>query len=239
MASSSIATPARAEAAIGVRRGARAGCSDVAPASSGLSAKTRDAREQRADDLERRVLGRGADQRDGAVLDERQDRVLLGLVEAMDLVDEQHGAPASGVAPVAGLGNAARRSATPEETADTGTNAALVLDAMIRASVVFPVPGGPQRIIEGRLSASTRRRRILPSADQVLLADVLIERSRPHARGERHGAVGGAILPWLRPLRARCCSSRHASIVSVPKMRSRRTVEDPDGKPKWLLNPNR
>jgi hypothetical protein len=31
---------------------------------------------------------------DGAVLDERQERVLLRLVEAMHLVEEQHGAPA-------------------------------------------------------------------------------------------------------------------------------------------------
>ena len=50
------------------------------------------ARQQRPDHLERRVLRRRADQRHRAVLDERQDRVLLRLVEAVDLVDEQHGA---------------------------------------------------------------------------------------------------------------------------------------------------
>ena len=50
------------------------------------------AREQRRVDFERRILGRRADQRDRAVFDVRQDRVLLAFVEAMDLVDEEHGA---------------------------------------------------------------------------------------------------------------------------------------------------
>src|SRR5581483_7343997 len=49
------------------------------------------AREQRADHFERWVLGRRADERNRAVLDERQDRVLLRLVESVDLVDEQDG----------------------------------------------------------------------------------------------------------------------------------------------------
>jgi len=46
-------------------------------------------RQQRRDHLERGVLGRGAQERDVAVLDVRQHDVLLGLVEAVDLVDEQ------------------------------------------------------------------------------------------------------------------------------------------------------
>ena len=49
----------------------------------------RRARQQRAVDLERRVLGRRADERQQAALDERQERVLLRLVEAMHFVDEQ------------------------------------------------------------------------------------------------------------------------------------------------------
>jgi hypothetical protein len=54
-----------------------------------LQDQHRRAREQRRDDLERGVLGRGPDQDDGAVLDVRKERVLLRLVEAMDLVDEE------------------------------------------------------------------------------------------------------------------------------------------------------
>src|SRR5919112_5273328 len=48
------------------------------------------AREQSAVHLERRVLGGCADHDDRAVLDIGQHGVLLGFVEAMDLVDEHH-----------------------------------------------------------------------------------------------------------------------------------------------------
>ena len=52
------------------------------------------AREERRVHLERRVLGRRADQDDVARLDVRQERVLLRLVEAVDLVDEEDRAAA-------------------------------------------------------------------------------------------------------------------------------------------------
>ena len=47
------------------------------------------AREQRRVDLEVGVLGGGADEDDRAILDGRQQRVLLRLVEAVDLVQEE------------------------------------------------------------------------------------------------------------------------------------------------------
>ena len=47
------------------------------------------ARQKRGVELEGRVLGGRADQDDGAVLHDRQEAVLLGAVEAMDLVDEE------------------------------------------------------------------------------------------------------------------------------------------------------
>ena len=46
-------------------------------------------REQRRVDLEVRVLGRGPDERDEPLLDRRQQRVLLRLVEPVDLVEEE------------------------------------------------------------------------------------------------------------------------------------------------------
>jgi hypothetical protein len=62
--------------------------------------------EKRAVELEGGVLGGGADQRDGAVLHVGEEAVLLGSVEAVDLVDEEQRALA-GVAyplgPVEGL----------------------------------------------------------------------------------------------------------------------------------------
>ena len=47
------------------------------------------AAQQRRYDLERGVLGGGADERYHALLDGSQQRILLRLVEAVDLVDEQ------------------------------------------------------------------------------------------------------------------------------------------------------
>ena len=42
-----------------------------------------------------------------------------------------------------------RSSLTPLETAEIATKRAFAFFAAIAASVVFPVPGGPHRIIEG------------------------------------------------------------------------------------------
>ncbi len=45
-----------------------------------------------------------------------------------------------------------RTSFTLPPTAEKGTNRAFVIAATIRASVVFPVPGGPQSINDGTSS---------------------------------------------------------------------------------------
>jgi hypothetical protein len=57
----------------------------------GLKGRTTAAREEGGGDLERGVLRGGADEDNGTVLDEGEDGVLLGLVEAVDLVDEEDG----------------------------------------------------------------------------------------------------------------------------------------------------
>ncbi len=57
--------------------------------------------------------------------------------------------------------------------------------AMIRARVVLPHPGGPQKSIELRSSRSICVRRGFPGAEQIFLPDELIERLRTHAVGER------------------------------------------------------
>src|SRR5207342_3204389 len=54
--------------------------------------------EERRVDLEVRVLGGRTDQRDQSVLDGRQERILLRLVEAVDLVEEEDRRPARGAA---------------------------------------------------------------------------------------------------------------------------------------------
>ena len=47
------------------------------------------ARQQRRIELEARVLGGGANKRDGPILHHRQEAVLLGAIEAMDFIDEE------------------------------------------------------------------------------------------------------------------------------------------------------
>ena len=89
------------------------------------------AREQRADDLEARILGGGADQGDRAVLGRRQQAVLLGLVEPMDLVDEEDGLR---VRPLSSRSRASptisRIRGTPSVTALKGTKTRSVVLAM-------------------------------------------------------------------------------------------------------------
>ena len=62
-------------------------------------------RQERRVDLEIRVLGRRADERHGAVLDVGQERVLLRLVEAVNLVEEQDGSRPVEGQPVLRLGD--------------------------------------------------------------------------------------------------------------------------------------
>ena len=86
-----------------------------------LEAPDAQPRQQRRVDLEVGVLGRRADEGDRAVLDVGQQGVLLGLVEAVDLVDEQDGpAAVERSARSCGAGDdRARTSATPLMTADS------------------------------------------------------------------------------------------------------------------------
>ena len=141
--------------------------------------------EQRRVDLEVRVLRRRADERDQPLLDRRQQRVLLRLVEAVDLVEEEdRRAPAARAARRA-RAITSRTSGRPALTAESSSKAASACSAVIRASVVLPVPGGPYRTIECGRPGLDRRAQRRALAEQVLLPDEVVERARPHARGER------------------------------------------------------
>ena len=166
------------------------------------------AREQRRVDLEVRVLGGRADQRDGPLLDRGQERVLLGLVEAVDLVEEEDRAPAACAEPLAGAGRAPRgRRPTVAETAESSSNSAPVVSATIRASVVLPVPGGPTGSSDGTRSRLDRAPQRPARPDDVLLADELVERPRaqpPRERRRRRPAAGRRPPRRDRPQRAVC-----------------------------------
>ena len=117
------------------------------------------ARQERGVDLEARIFGRRSDQRDGAVLDVGKEAVLLRAIEAMDLVHEQQGllARAGGGAR---FGEYLLEIGDSRKDRDTATKRRPTASASSRAMLVFPVPGGPHRIIEASLPAAT----ILPIA---------------------------------------------------------------------------
>jgi hypothetical protein len=177
------------------------------------------AADQRRVDGEERVLGGGADQDHGAVLDAGQQRVLLGPVEAVDLVDEQDRAP----------------PARPEPLPGPLEHGPDVLDARAgRAQLLELRPGGAgDDLGQGGLAGARRapehdRAQLVgldqgaqaaPGAEHVALADVLVEGGRAHPGGEGRG--GGADL--LRPGREEVHGHESRGKVegSTPRSRAR------------------
>ena len=142
-------------------------------------------RQQRRVHLEVRVLRGGAHHDDGAVLDRMEQGVLLGAVEAVDLVDEEDRAPVVG----------------HEAAARVLDDGAQVLHRAGHGGDLDELAARVRRddVREGRLAGSGRavedharehvvldgRAQPRPLAHRLLLADVLIERGRAHAHGER------------------------------------------------------
>ncbi len=150
---------------------------------------------QRWVDLEERILRRRADQRERAVLDRRQQRVLLRLAEAVDLVEEQDRALAALAEPLTGtfdhlahvldagghrrelLERACRRSRRPRAPRSScrsrvGPRRSPTSGGPVRrgAATVGPGrPGGPDR----------RRRRACAAADVQPAARSLAAAPRP------------------------------------------------------------
>ena len=157
------------------------------------------ARQKRRVHLEVGVLGGRAHEDHGAVLHRGQQGVLLCLVEAVDLVEEEDRALAARVEPVPcavdhrpHLGPARvhrggllerRPSVHREQPGERG---------LARARR----PVQDHRVRPALLERRPQRR---PSAEQVLLADELPERCRPHARGERLPATSPGRAPSPRP----------------------------------------
>ena len=119
--------------------------------------------EQRGDDFEGGVLGGGSDEADRAVLDVGQEGVLLGLVEAVDLIDEEDGAGAESRR-FFGVDHDLLDLLDAGEDGGELDEAGAGALAMIWARVVLPTPGGPQKIIEAGSSRSICTRRGLPGA---------------------------------------------------------------------------
>ena len=145
-------------------------------------------RQQRPVQFERRVLGRRAHQGDDPLLHEGQEAVLLGAVEAVDLVDEQQGRLAGGAAH-------ARRLEGLLQVGDAGEDGADLLELIARRQ--------GQQARDGRLSGARRPPQDHRAeaagldhppdrpalAQQVVLPHHLVQRTRPQPVGQR--GVGG------------------------------------------------
>ena len=142
------------------------------------------ARQQRADQLEGRVLGRGSDEDHGAVLDDRQECVLLGAVEAVDLVDKEQGAAAD-------LAALARRLEHLAQVGDAGKDSRQRLEFEIGAvrqqacDRGLAAAGRPPQDHRGELPARDHSSDRAIRAEQMNLPHDLAEALRPQAVGER------------------------------------------------------
>ena len=162
------------------------------------------ARDQRRVDLEVRVLGGRADQRDQALLHRGQQRVLLGLVEAVDLVEEED---RCGGRRCAGARARARSPRAPRRgrpaTALSSSKAApgaLGDEPRERRLAAAGRPVQDHRVRAALLERAAQRR---ARRQQAILADELIERRGPHARGER--GVGAPAPAGSTPPRVDRC----------------------------------
>ncbi len=147
------------------------------------------AAEQRRVDLEEGVLGRRPDQGHEALLDGREQGVLLGLVEAVDLVEEEDRRLAGGAA---ALGRALDHR---PHLGPAGVHRRLLLEGAARRGGDDPRerrlarPGRPVEDHRVRLAGLDRGSQGRPLGEQVLLADELVERGRAHAHRQRR--LGG------------------------------------------------
>ncbi len=142
-------------------------------------------RQERGVDLEVGILGRRTDQRDRAVLDVRQQGILLRLVEAVDLVEEQDRALAVEREPLLRLGDRG------PDVGDTGHHRAhrRELGADLRRE-----QPGQAGLARARRSPQQQRREVAAGdappqrsalADEVFLPDELLEVPRAHPGRER------------------------------------------------------
>ena len=150
--------------------------------------------EERGVQLERGVLGGGADEDDGALLHQGKEAVLLGAVEAVDLVDEQQRGPALGMAQAGGLEDLLEVGDAGEDGADldeggVGRGGEEAGDGGLADAGRAPEDGRAERA--GGEHVAERGAR----AEQVVLADHVGEALRPQAVGERARAGRGRRPP--------------------------------------------
>ncbi len=141
--------------------------------------------DERRDDLEIGVLGGGPDEGDDPVLDRVQERILLGLGEPVDLVDEEHGPPAGLSPPVPG---------PLDDLAHLGHPRTDGRQLFVRGAGLGCHQTGDRGLAgTGRAEEDHGAHRAgfeshaqgTALAHQVLLSDDVVQTPRPHARRQR------------------------------------------------------
>ena len=142
--------------------------------------------DQGADDLEVGVLGGGADEGEGAVLDMGQEGVLLGLVPAVDLVDEEDGLLLVEAAALEGFVDDITQLGFAGQHGGEGLEVGLGLVGDDHGEGGLAGAGRPPEEDGGEeavgLDGAAEQ---LAGAEDVLLPDELVEGARAHAGGER------------------------------------------------------
>jgi len=150
--------------------------------------------------LERRVLRRRSEQGDVAVLDVREHDVLLRLVEAVDLIDEEDGALVRKAAELPRLLDDLSQLAHPgrhrRDRHEPGVRA-LCTD---RGEGRLPRAGWAPQDHRRQLAGVHRFAKHAALSHQVLLPDEFVEVAWPHPRGKGLGGRHRPIVP-LRPNR--------------------------------------
>ena len=183
-ASSSASTAMFAEAALLVRQ-RRAAESHEVRRRERLELKDLGARDQRAVDVEERIVRRRADEPHRAALDIRQQHVLLRFVPAMDFVDEEDRLLRRCSQPIRRRRD--RRGADPPRCSrrrSAARSATSSRCAMICASVVFPCPAGHEQN-DGNAIRLDRAPQQFARPEDVFLPRIFIQRPRTHPLRER------------------------------------------------------
>ena len=160
----------------------------------GLEGEQATAADEGAGERERRILGRGADQGDRPLLDIGEENILLGLVEAVNLIDEQARPLAVVLEPATGCVEHLANLLHPRSRGGELDEAAPRLAGDDLGEGRLP---HPRRTMEDHRSDPVRfdePAEESTGADDMLLPHVVGEPARPHPGCQRRGPgnVGGS-----------------------------------------------
>src|SRR5690606_19802338 len=146
-------------------------------------------RQQRRIELERRVLGGGANKQDRAALDMWQERILLGLVEPVHLLHEQHRAAAFGEA-LCGFRQYLAHFRQPGQHRRYRPKLGVGVLRQQQRERGFAATRRPPQNHRMRLAGLHGAAQCRLGCQQPALADHLVERRRPHPFGQRSQSAG-------------------------------------------------